>query len=209
MTVYRPGITEIPPFELNEPEFNIEPEIDSESESEAKLVERFLSETNTDVERKRRDIPFVSRPEKRKVGRPRKNPEQLISSQDESDSIPVKNSVHELLEVLIQRSVASSELQIQIAETLSYVKDEIVYIRDKQAVMSKRLKELSTIQSQLSAGSSIISLTESIDSLRVDVMDSNSKLSDMDAKINTSESVSKLTNAILSMKELIASLNDE
>lgn len=205
MTVYRHGITELPPlFELNESKFDIEPKTDAESEIE--LVEHL---SNMSVERKRRDIPFISQPEKRKVGRPRKNPEQSALPQDESDSMPVKNSVHELLEILIQRSVASSELQIQIAETLSYVKDEIVYIRDKQAVMSKRLKELSTIHSQSSTDVSTVSLTESIDSLRVDVMDSNSKLLDIDARINTSESISKLTNAVLSMKELIASLNDE
>lgn len=51
-------------------------------------------------------------------------------------------AVYDLLSFMVERFAKSVDLQVQMAETLVFVKDEVVAIRERQSSLSKRLKSM-------------------------------------------------------------------
>lgn len=72
----------------------------------------------------------------------------FLDALESIDAFPVRphridvKAVYDLLSYVAERFAKSVDLQVQIAETLVFVKDEVVAVRDKQSAISKRLKAL-------------------------------------------------------------------
>ena len=140
-------------------------------------------------------------------------------------------AVYELLEIVANRTAAAAELQVQVATTLAYVKDEVVFLREKQGSLSKRVKSIDEhLSNQLSSDHSfspdnsdlkqsvdqtgeavmilvdgIMSIATSVNSLKEEVRNcmSLSKNSDSQKLINVVETINKLIGEIGAIRSLV------